>query len=276
MTTLFKYRLRRSSASVLILSLVLVFNTPFEAYTQSPYRTRLDTEMAFTGAGIAAIGTGAYLRSRITLFTPEELEGLDRFHVNELDRQATHMLSGSANRASNYFMNTSHALPLLFLAGKDTRQYFGQIAMIYGETMLITGGLTAITKYAVHRPRPYVFNGEASLSDIQSINAQASFVSGHVSTVTAATFFMAKVYSDFYPESKWKPVVWTAAVVAPAITGYLRVRAGKHYPTDVIGGYALGAAVGFLVPHLHRDRGQKHRDISLSALPNGFYFTMDF
>ncbi|HLF63721.1 MAG TPA: phosphatase PAP2 family protein [Saprospiraceae bacterium] len=243
---------------------------------QSPYRTRWDKEMLYTGTGIVTFGTGAYLRNKITLFTPEELEHLDQFFVNPTDRQATQMLSGHSDRASDYFMNSAQALPLLFLAGKDTRHHFGQIALMYGETMLITTGLTSITKYAVHRPRPFVYNEDASLSSIQTINAQSSFVSGHTSMTAAATFFAAKVYSDFYPDSEWRPIVWTAAAIVPAVTGYLRIRAGKHYPTDVIGGYALGAAVGILVPHLHRTRDNKKRDFSLTAIPNGFYLTMDF
>ena len=30
-----------------------------------------------------------------------------------------------------------------------------------------------------------------------------------------------------------------------------RIRAGKHFPTDVLTGAAVGAAVGSLLPHLH-------------------------
>ena len=38
------------------------------------------------------------------------------------------------------------------------------------------------------------------------------------------------------------------------MTAYLRVRAGKHFLTDVIAGYAVGATIGILVPHLHRNQ----------------------
>lgn len=77
----------------------------------------------------------------------------------------------------------------------------------------------------------------------------------------ASTFFMAKVYSDYFPDSKYKPVVWTLAATIPAVTGYLRVRGGRHYPTDVLAGYALGATIGILVPHWHR---RKNKDSRLS------------
>ena len=33
--------------------------------------------------------------------------------------------------------------------------------------------------------------------------------------------------------------------------GWLRVRAGRHYPTDVLAGAALGTFIGWLVPRLH-------------------------
>ena len=38
----------------------------------------------------------------------------------------------------------------------------------------------------------------------------------------------------------------------PAVTGYLRFKAGKHFPTDIIVGYGVGATIGYLVPELHK------------------------
>jgi membrane-associated phospholipid phosphatase len=243
---------------------------------QSPYVTRWDNELVYTGAGIAALGTGVYLRNRITLFTPEELERLDRYNINELDRRATHNLSLRADGISDYFTQISQVTPLLFLSGRKTRKHFGQIAMMYGETILINGGVTTVLKYAIRRPRPFVYNEESSISRIQSLNAQSSFVSGHTSSAAAATFFMARVYADFHPDSEWRPVVWTAAAAIPAVTGYLRVRAGKHYPTDVIGGYVLGAAVGYLVPHFHLNKKQTSETLRLSASPGLLHLNWTF
>ncbi|MBT8218659.1 MAG: phosphatase PAP2 family protein, partial [Bacteroidia bacterium] len=47
------------------------------------------------------------------------------------------------------------------------------------------------------------------------------------------------------------PVVWTTAIAVPALTGLLRTRAGKHFYTDVIVGFVVGAAVGYLIPEIH-------------------------
>ena len=64
---------------------------------------------------------------------------------------------------------------------------------------------------------------------------------------------MAKVISDYHPElgrKKW--LVFAAAIIPPAIVGWYRIRALKHFPTDVLLGYLVGAAVGILVPELHK------------------------
>jgi hypothetical protein len=34
--------------------------------------------------------------------------------------------------------------------------------------------------------------------------------------------------------------------------GYLRLKAGKHFLSDNLLGYAVGASAGILVPHLHK------------------------
>lgn len=84
--------------------------------------------------------------------------------------------------------------------------------------------------------------------------------------MTAAnTFFFAEIFSEYYPESKWKPVVWGGAIAIPAVTGYLRVRGGRHYPTDVIAGYALGAAVGYFIPKLHEKAALAKKGITLDV-----------
>ena len=52
--------------------------------------------------------------------------------------------------------------------------------------------------------------------------------------------------------------MWTGAAIVPALVGFTRVKAGKHYWTDVLTGYAVGALVGTLTPFLHRREFRKH------------------
>ena len=83
---------------------------------------------------------------------------------------------------------------------------------------------------------------------------QNLFFSGHTSSSAYFSFFTAKVFADTHPNSKWKPVVWGSAIALPAMTGYLRYKAGKHFPTDVIVGYGVGAAFGILIPELYKNK----------------------
>ena len=62
-------------------------------------------------------------------------------------------------------------------------------------------------------------------------------------------------------------ILGMAAAVVPAITAYLRVKGGKHFYTDVITGYLVGAAVGLIVPELHKT--DNRFSTGMAMLPNG-------
>jgi len=238
----------------------------------SPYQLNWKKEAAFLGAGAAATGLGYHFRSNIAPLTVEEVASLQQKSISGLDQIAIEQNSTKAYHASNYFLKASFALPLLFISEKQARHDFPKIALLYSETMLLNSGLTHLAKSTVQRPRPFVYNSDVGLESKQSLHARSSFFSGHTSNVAASTFFAARVFSDYYPDSKWKPLVWGIAATAPAITGYLRVRSGKHYPSDVICGYAAGALAGYFIPHLHK----KKRNLQVYGGPGGAAMQLDF
>ena len=65
-------------------------------------------------------------------------------------------------------------------------------------------------------------------------------------------FFTAKTLTDYVDRPGVEAVAWTTAALLPAATGFFRYKAGKHFPSDVIVGYVVGATVGVLIPHLHK------------------------
>ncbi len=131
---------------------------------------------------------------------------------------------------------------------------------MYAESGSLALTLTDITKIAVRRPRPIDYqacplvNGGPNPSNycVTSTDLGLSFFSGHASTVAAIGATATYIAFVRAPHS---PRPWITLGVATALTAFVsyeRVRAGEHFPTDVIAGSLAGAAVGVLVPHLHR------------------------
>ncbi len=239
------------------------------AYGQQsgPYYLSLKQEMLYGGGGAGTVVLGGVLRAR----TPDIMRSDLRLgEIPKFDRIATRLSSDQAKQASNLALYASAGAPLLLMAGKETRRDVGKIALLFGETMVINQGLTNIIKSSALRPRPYVFDENLPPSTVIRSNDRASFLSGHTSTSAAGAFFFGRVFADYYPDSKLKPYVWGLAAGLPALTGYLRIRAGQHYPSDIIAGYALGATIGYLVPTLHK-KPIGGRRLTMSPTGSGVY-----
>lgn len=185
--------------------------------------------------------------------TPQQIQALNRNDIWKVDRSATYRWSPKCATASDVFMYSSFVMPGLLFINKNVR-HERYVSLLYVETMALSAGITNLMKELTHRYRPYAYNEDVSMEKKTEKDTRLSFFSGHTSLVASSSFFMAKVYSDLNPDSNLKPLVWTSAALLPAIVGILRYCAGKHYPTDIIVGYATGAAVGFFVPYIHKKK----------------------
>ncbi|HNE50899.1 MAG TPA: phosphatase PAP2 family protein, partial [Chitinophagales bacterium] len=165
--------------------------------------------------------------------------------------------SKAAAIASDVMQITAAVSPALLFIDKDIRRDWKTVLPVWVETFALTSSLTLFTKELAKRTRPYVYSDYGN-GDKYSKDARASFWSGHTAITASSTFFIAMMYSEYHPQSRWKPLMWTGAAIVPALVGFTRVKAGKHYWTDVITGYAVGALVGTLTPFLHRREFRKH------------------
>ncbi|MCB0492871.1 MAG: phosphatase PAP2 family protein [Cyclobacteriaceae bacterium] len=220
-----------------------------------PYRLDFKREVPFIvtsgvilGAGLLADGL-----NKTTPFTIEELGDLKTSDINALDRRYVNNYSPIDAKTSDYFRTGVTILPILLLSEHHTKEDITSLLVMSAEVMAVTFGVTNGVKNLVARTRPNVYNPIVPLSERTNSRSRKSFFSGHTSHTAAASFFMAKVISDYHPNMNkgTKIVLWSVSAYIPAITGYLRVKAGKHFPTDVMAGYAVGAFTGWLIPHLH-------------------------
>jgi membrane-associated phospholipid phosphatase len=148
-------------------------------------------------------------------------------------------------------------------------------ATLYAESLSLTFALTDLAKIAVRRPRPSAYIAQAQLDrefgpngpSITSTDQSLSFFSGHAA-ICAATTATASYLAFTRAPGTWRPwVTLIAGSLFTAAVGYERVRAGAHFPTDVIAGTLAGAGVGTIVPHLHRRPTAGHHNVWIGLGP---------
>ena len=140
-------------------------------------------------------------------------------------------------------------------------------AVMYAETASMTLAFDDLVKIAVRRPRPIDYSS-ANANNTDNTDLSLSFFSGHeamLASLSATATYMAFIHS---PDSPRPWLTLAAARCSPGFVGYERVRAGAHFPTDVIMGALAGASVGVLVPHLHR-QGTRPVWVDFSPAPRG-------
>lgn len=104
-------------------------------------------------------------------------------------------------------------------------------------------GMTALaTKVVLARWRPSRLSKAYGFEFFQFKSDQWSFPSGHMTTATAA----AVALSILYPRWRW---LWWSY---PLVVGTARLCAVAHYPSDVLGGAMIGAALALLVNYWWR------------------------
>jgi membrane-associated phospholipid phosphatase len=178
--------------------------------------------------------------------------------------------NSSLDKFSYYPFYAAIPYPLIFaLAGKNTRSDFFKITFLYWEAMSVTGLLGFTATYNVDRFRPYSYTSETSMDTRTGHIAKNSFYAGHVQVVATPTFFVAKVFADYHPDSKIKWVFYGIASVATGTMAYMRVRAGMHFPSDVLLGAATGALAGILVPQYHKTKSKKENTMSVLPYSTG-------
>ena len=239
---------------IFLLILFLFVAARQSAAEPSPYRRYNATDSYIFGAAVFGGMSALYLDTRLKPLTDEHIAALDRQNVNPFDRPATTYNSKAVADVSDWTMRASLALPFTLLAGKNMRKDVSSIALLYVQTMAVTGMITELTKVSVLRVRPYAYNPDVSLGSKKALDARKSFFSGHTSSSFAGTVFFARVFSDYNPDSKLKPYVWAGALTLSSVVAYSRVRAGRHFPTDVIAGAAVGGLVGYWIPELHKKK----------------------
>ena len=124
-------------------------------------------------------------------------------------------------------------LGFLLLQGKP--RVAGVMVVAIGGGML----LSPVLKLGFDRPRPNLVPHEVFVYS-------ASFPSGHALHAAVVYLTLGALLARVQPHRRLKGYVLTVSVVLMVLVGSTRVYLGVHWPTDVLAGWAVGAAWAIL------------------------------
>lgn len=223
-----------------------------------PRFTRTDWFILGGGAGLALFSHFA-LDARIQEVPPTGLDPDDI--VFELDRNSIHDPHSSALAASDMFLLASLAYPTAISLVTADSGWDSHLEMwrIQGEALALGVGATTFLKVVFSRPRPYTYLPEDERPDLSDYSvdeedAFRSFPSGHATAAWASSMSAVSYLAVHRPELP--PLVhFFGGVVGGGLatsTSLLRVDAGRHFPTDVMGGALIGSGAGVGMSLFHR------------------------
>ena len=150
-------------------------------------------------------------------------------HINGWQGSFIHDYSSFISKTEPY---VALGVPLVMAAvgWKKNDQQLMKDALFVGTSVVGTFAFAMGVKYLVNRTRPY--DAYPDLIHPHSVESDPSFPSGH----TASAFALATSLCIRYP--KWYVIAPSALYVSSVALS--RMYEGVHYPTDVLGGAALG------------------------------------
>ncbi|MFJ6746574.1 MULTISPECIES: phosphatase PAP2 family protein [unclassified Streptomyces] len=162
--------------------------------------------------------------------------------INGLAKDAPHWLNGAVKYIGEYGLIAGLAV-LCLVAWWSARRRPDAPAAVAGLVWApLAAGLALLANIPIRafvgRPRP--FKDHAGLDVLIPGKSDFSFVSDH------ATLTMAVGVGLFVAHRKFGLI----GIALALAEGFCRVYMGVHYPTDVVGGFALGTAVALLLAPL--------------------------
>jgi undecaprenyl-diphosphatase len=199
-------------------------------------------------------------------FDRNQLIGIDRASI-------TATPSKSAGSLSNAGLGLAVAFSFIDPVLSGFREHSVQTGlvdgMLYAESLSLTFAFTDMIKLAVRRPRPGAYiaaENDANFTNT-STDSALSFFSGHASMTAAVGATATYLAFTRSPHSARPWITLAAATVLTSFVSIERVRAGKHFPTDVLAGAVAGAGIGIIVPHLHRSEDVEQRKVWVGFTP---------
>lgn len=257
---------------VMLVTIFLFHLIQSQAIAQNNYKLNLSTEL-LTGSIGSSLLLVSMFTSKNASFTINDLNNLDKSQINSFDRSATKFYSKELSTLSDVLLIASVSLPaIVFLTNNETKEDLQTIGIMYLETLLITNGITNLTKDLTGRFRPYAYNPDLPISVKLDSDTRKSFFSGHTSVSFASAVFFSEVFSNYSDDKKLNTIVWIGSITLATGTGLLRYFSGKHFPTDIIAGSVVGSLIGYAIPKIHQKNSALNLNQSFGVINISYRF----
>ena len=193
-----------------------------------------------TPRALAGLGVAAALATITTSAAADE-----PCPVNALDCAAVRQFSATADATSDALFLTSLLLPVGLELGRDVDDDSLRRGLAYGGALGATAVTALLVKVTVKRDRPYTHNRDPRVAAFARTarGNDHSFFSGHTAMAFAAAT-SGGLLQSVGRDGGGRYAGWALGGALAGATGVFRVRAGKHFPTDVLVGAAVGTAAG--------------------------------
>ena len=235
-----------------------------ETLTEAPSNKTLSLDLAIVGLGGLGYWGAHFIPMNIDTqrSTPQGIDGW-------IDPQWNPQWKGTSDFLGTPYANYGFNLPVLTTVSMATwgiqTQNSWSTAVPVAQAVAITGVVTELTKRLVARPRPYtsaafeakypeVYDSEEMKVLRANNDTFKSFPSGHTSNAATTYFTSAVMIAAHYEDPTIDALAYGTASVLTVLTGYSRVRYGKHHITDTVVGAVIGTGIGWGVAHWHLRR----------------------
>lgn len=241
-----------------------------EAKPERHYGISLERDLALTFFSAFASIYGNYRLGKMPVQSPSEMK--DVSDLLPWDRP----VAGRYNKTAGDVSTWAAALGVAPLALGTASWYrgdalgadFAAYTLMFAQALALQSGLNLVVRSMSLWPRPYIYatggDGAAAASAAEG-EAYGSFFSGHTSAAFTIAVFTGEWFSEFYPNSAYRPLVWAASLSLAGFVGALRIAAGKHYPTDVVVGALAGMGISLAVIKIHK-KSVRFGPVSLAGL----------